>query len=145
MVDLPPDFEDLLVELCDAKAEFVLVGGYAVAFHGYPRGTADIDIFVRRDPDNARRVYAALAAFGAPLTHFDVGPDDFVTYDGVLQMGRRIGATEGPRGRVGARTAQGAVGERGLRRVALGSARQTPLQRRPRDASSGESPPRPAR
>lgn len=84
---LADDFVDLLVALADAGAEFVLVGGHAVAFHGHPRATKDLDVLVRPSAENAARVYRALAAFGAPLTAFDVTVDDFVTYDGVLQIG----------------------------------------------------------
>ena len=86
-MDLPPDFRDLLVELADAGADFAVVGGYAVAFHGCPRATKDLDILVRATADNARRVYAALAAFGAPLQAFDVSETDFAAYEGVLQIG----------------------------------------------------------
>ena len=93
MIDLPDDFRDLLVELADAAAEFVVVGGHAVAFHGHPRATKDLDVLVRAVPENAERVYRALARFGAPLQAFEVAAGDFATYDGVLQIGlppRRI-------------------------------------------------------
>lgn len=93
MIDLPEDFRDLLVELHDAGAEFVVVGGHAVAFHGHPRATKDLDVLVRATPANATRVYRALAAFGAPLHTFEVAEEDFASYDGVLQIGlppRRI-------------------------------------------------------
>lgn len=87
MIDLPDDFCDFLVELCDAGAEFVVIGGHAVAFHGHPRATKDLDVLVRSSSHNATRVYRALAAFGAPLSTFDVSETDFATYDGVLQIG----------------------------------------------------------
>ena len=93
MIDLPDDFRDILLELADARAEFVVIGGHAVAFHGHPRATKDIDVLVRADPKNAERVYVALAAFGAPLAAFEVEASDFASYDGVLQIGlapRRI-------------------------------------------------------
>ena len=93
MIELPDDFGDVLTELSDAGAEFVVLGGHAVAFHGHPRATKDIDILVRAQPDNAKRVYRALAAFGAPLQSFEVSDADFASYDGVLQIGlppRRI-------------------------------------------------------
>lgn len=93
MIELNDDFRDMLVELHDAGARFVVVGGYAVAFHGHPRATKDLDVLVLAEPDNAKRVYAALAAFGAPLDSFEVRSEDFATYDGVLQLGvppRRI-------------------------------------------------------
>ena len=93
MIELYDDFRDILVELHHAGAHFVVLGGYAVAFHGHPRATKDLDVLVEADPENAKRVYAALAAFGAPLSAFDVGVEDFASYDGVLQLGvppRRI-------------------------------------------------------
>lgn len=93
MIQLPDDFRDLLVELHDAGADFVVVGGHAVAFHGHPRATKDLDVLVRANDVNARRVFQALVAFGAPLQSFEVSEADFATYDGVLQIGlppRRI-------------------------------------------------------
>ena len=93
MIELFDDFRDILVELHNAGARFVVLGGHAVAFHGHPRATKDLDVLVEADPDNAKRVYAALAAFGAPLSVFEVNVEDFASYDGVLQLGvppRRI-------------------------------------------------------
>jgi len=87
MIDLYEEFRDLLVELHDAGARFVVLGGYAVAFHGHPRATKNLDILVRADTENATRVYAALAAFGAPLATFEVRVEDFAAYDGILQIG----------------------------------------------------------
>jgi hypothetical protein len=87
VIELPEDFRDLLIELADNGAEFVLVGGYAVAYHGHPRATKDMDILIRANPSNAERVYRALAAFGAPLESFEVEAKDFATYDGMLQIG----------------------------------------------------------
>jgi len=93
MIELFDDFRDILLELHNAGARFVVVGGHAVAFHGHPRATKDLDILVEPNSDNASRVYAALAAFGAPLSAFEVSVEDFASYDGVLQLGvppRRI-------------------------------------------------------
>jgi hypothetical protein len=93
MIELFEDFRDILVELHRAGARFVVLGGHAVAFHGHPRATKDLDVLVEADPSNAKRVYAALAAFGAPLSSFEVRVEDFSSYDGVLQIGvppRRI-------------------------------------------------------
>jgi hypothetical protein len=87
MNELPEDFRDLLIELVDAGAEFVLVGGHAVAFHGHPRATKDMDVLIRANINNAERVYKALAAFGAPLNSFQVQATDFASYEGVLQIG----------------------------------------------------------
>ncbi len=87
MIELPEDFRDLLFELADSGAEFVLVGGHAVAFHGHPRATKDMDVLIRASSSNAEKVYAALAAFGAPLQSFQVQAKDFASYDGMLQIG----------------------------------------------------------
>ena len=64
---LNEDFRDLLAVLVDAGAEFVIVGAYALAFHGAPRASGDIDVFVRPTVENASRVLEALARFGAPV------------------------------------------------------------------------------
>lgn len=66
-LELNADFRDILIALADAGAEFVLIGGWAVAAHGHVRGTDDLDILVRSTPANAGRVFEALALFGAPV------------------------------------------------------------------------------
>lgn len=85
--ELYDDFRDLLVSLDVAGAEFVVVGGYAVAFHGHPRATKDLDVFVRASTDNARCVIAALAAFGAPLEQLGIKEADFEVAGMVVQLG----------------------------------------------------------
>jgi hypothetical protein len=87
VIELPDDFRDLLVELHDVGAQFVVLGGHAVAYHGHPRATKDLDVLVRAERANAKLVYRALAAFGAPLQGFEVSEADFATYDGILQIG----------------------------------------------------------
>ena len=84
---LPDDFRDLLVCLSDAKAEFMVIGGYAVAHHGHVRATKDIDVFVRPTNENAARVVRALEAFGAPLAALDINAVDFATPGKVIQLG----------------------------------------------------------
>jgi len=74
---LNEDFRDLLVEFSDEGVEFLLVGAFAVAFHGVPRATGDMDVFVRPSSKNAKRVHAALARFGAPLESAGVVQADF--------------------------------------------------------------------
>ena len=64
---LHPDFKDMLSELIVSKIDFLLVGAYALAAHGYPRSTGDIDIWVRADETTAPRVHECLTRFGAPL------------------------------------------------------------------------------
>src|SRR5437773_4570671 len=62
------DFLDLLRAFSDADVRFLIVGAYALAHHGRPRATGDLDVWVQPDDANARRVMMALDAFGAPLT-----------------------------------------------------------------------------
>jgi hypothetical protein len=64
---LNEDFRDLFAAFNAAAAEYLLVGGYAVAFHAEPRFTKDLDVWVRPTPANAQRVLAGLRTFGAPL------------------------------------------------------------------------------
>ncbi|WP_244923745.1 hypothetical protein [Enhygromyxa salina] len=80
------DFLDLLFELSDAEARFLIVGGYAVGAHGYPRATKDLDVWVEASPDNATRVIAALEAFNAPIG--DLGAADLATPGVGFMMGR---------------------------------------------------------
>lgn len=65
-MDLFPDFRDLLAAFVASKVEFVLIGGYAVIFHGRPRATKDIDLLVALDDKNRERLATALRLFGAP-------------------------------------------------------------------------------
>ena len=66
------DFKDLFAALNAAGARYLLVGGYAVAFHAQPRFTKDLDVWTAPEPENARRVLDALRAFGAPLHDLSV-------------------------------------------------------------------------
>ncbi len=90
---LNEDFQDLLLLFADAGVEFVIVGAYALAFHGAPRASGDIDLFVRPSLVNAQRVFQALARFGAPLESAGVTAADFAQPGAVYQIGlppRRI-------------------------------------------------------
>lgn len=82
---LNPDFRDMLSEFSAAGVEYLIVGGYAVAHHGYVRATGDLDFWVRRTPENAQRVLRALEAFGAPGGL--VTSDDLLNPDMVAQIG----------------------------------------------------------
>ncbi len=62
-----PDFKDLLAAFAASGVRYVLVGGYAVVFHGRPRATKDLDLLVALDPDNLQRLADALDQFGAPV------------------------------------------------------------------------------
>lgn len=63
-IPLPPDFKDLLRLLRTEGVRYLLVGGYAVSYHGYPRGTADMDVWYVPSTDNAQRLARALIQFG---------------------------------------------------------------------------------
>jgi hypothetical protein len=84
---LNEDFRDLLVLLVDAGVEFVIVGAYALAFHGAPRASGDIDLFVRPSRANASRGFSALARFGAPLEAAGLTAADFARPGTVYQIG----------------------------------------------------------
>jgi hypothetical protein len=88
---LNEDYRDMLRALVDEKVRFLLVGAYALAAHGYPRATMDIDIWVMPAPDNADAVLRALRRFGAPL--HNATRDDFEKEGTIFQIGvapRRI-------------------------------------------------------
>ena len=88
---LNQDYKEMLSILLENKVDFLLVGAYAMAAHGYPRATADLDIFVRPDIENAKKVYKALADFGAPMDSVTI--EDFEKPGTIFQIGvipRRI-------------------------------------------------------
>ncbi|MFO0675859.1 MAG: hypothetical protein U0169_04955 [Polyangiaceae bacterium] len=88
-MDLHPDFRDLLAEFVRADVRFVVLGGYAVGFHGKPRATKDLDLLVARDSENLERAATALSRFGAPASVVEairvLAPDDIV-YLGVAPV-----------------------------------------------------------
>ena len=79
------DFVEMLSALIEARASFIVVGAHALAAHGVPRATGDLDIWVRNDDENAGRVVAALEAFGAPL--FDLTREDLNKPGTIFQIG----------------------------------------------------------
>lgn len=79
------DFKELLGLFNSHKVDYMVVGGYALAFHGAPRYTGDIDILVRRDEENARRVLAALDEFGFGSAGLE--KSDFTYAGKVVQLG----------------------------------------------------------
>lgn len=88
---LNPDYRDMLSAFADAGVEYLVIGAYALAAHGHLRATGDMDLWVRRGPENAERILRALSAFGAPLS--EVESEDFETPGTVFQIGvspRRI-------------------------------------------------------
>ena len=88
---LNPDYSDILRIFSDEEVEYLLVGAYALASHGYARATGDIDLWVNTSAKNAEKVLVALKKFGAPLS--DINQTDFETPGIVFQIGlepRRI-------------------------------------------------------
>ena len=88
-----PDFLDLLAALVRADARFLIAGAHAMAAHGVPRATGDLDVWIQPDPENAGRVWAALLEFGAPITALGLSEADLAAPDMVFQLGippRRI-------------------------------------------------------
>jgi hypothetical protein len=81
------DWGDLLVALVDANARFLVVGAHALAVHGVPRATQDLDVWVDPTEDNAARVWSALATFGAPLATLGITARDLSAPDTVVQVG----------------------------------------------------------
>jgi hypothetical protein len=73
MIHLPPDFKEFLRLLNAHKVEYLLIGGYAVNYYGYPRATADMDIWVAVHQANAERIVAALREFGFNLPDLSAG------------------------------------------------------------------------
>jgi len=82
---LNPDFKEMLSCLKEEEVDFIVVGAYALAAHGFPRATGDIDIWVRNSFGNAQKIMRALVKFGAPVS--DLSEEDFTAPDVVVQLG----------------------------------------------------------
>ncbi|HEX9925248.1 MAG TPA: hypothetical protein VGD99_21505 [Anaerolineae bacterium] len=84
-VHLPPDFKEFLQLLNSHQVEYLLIGGYAVGYYGYPRATADMDIWIATEPENAAKVVKVLQAFGFGVE--EVTPDLFLQEEQIIRMG----------------------------------------------------------
>lgn len=85
MIRLPPDFREFLRLLAENQVEYLLIGGYAVGYYGFPRATGDMDIWIRPSEENAARVSQALQDFGFPA---DQVPANLFTLRGnIARMG----------------------------------------------------------
>ncbi|MEZ4769472.1 MAG: hypothetical protein R2844_13720 [Caldilineales bacterium] len=84
-MQLPQDFKEFLRLLNDHRVEYLLIGGYAVGYHGYPRATNDLDIWIAMSADNARRVVKVLKHFGFGLP--ELNEDLFLVPDSIVRMG----------------------------------------------------------
>jgi hypothetical protein len=85
IMEIHTDFKELLELFNKHKVEYIVVGGYALAFHGAPRFTGDIDLFVRPAHENAQKILAALDEFG--FGSLDLSEKDFTTPGQVIQLG----------------------------------------------------------
>lgn len=81
------NFKELLQLLNDCQVEYLIVGGYAVMRYSEPRFTKDLDIWVGHSTENSRRVFAALARFGAPLRTDGVTEETFSAEQTIYQIG----------------------------------------------------------
>jgi hypothetical protein len=84
-MEIQPDFRELLALFNAHHVEYMIVGGYALAFHGAPRFTGDLDVLVKPDPENVQRILAALEEFG--FASVGLTPSDFGSPDQVVQLG----------------------------------------------------------
>ena len=85
MIHLPPDFKEFLKLLNAHKVEYLLIGGYAVSYHGYPRATIDMDIWISMNPDNADKIVAVLKEFG--FNPPDLSPAMFLKEWQIIRLG----------------------------------------------------------
>ena len=79
------DYIDMLKCLNKACVDYILVGGWAVNMYGYIRATVDLDIWILADSENAKKVYSAVAEFGAPVS--EMKPEEFAEYGMIFQIG----------------------------------------------------------
>src|SRR5687767_3261483 len=84
-IRLPPDFKEFLKLLKEYDVRYLLIGAYAVNYHGYIRATGDMDIWIGIHPDNAQKLTAALHAFG--MEDSALTPDVFLQEKKILRMG----------------------------------------------------------
>jgi len=83
--ELPGDFREFLKLLNEKGVRYLLIGGYAVGYHGYPRATNDMDIWIASHPENAQRVITALREFGFDLP--ELIPDLFLQENRIVRLG----------------------------------------------------------
>ncbi len=84
-IELPLDFKEFLKLLNEKNVRYLLIGGYAVGYHGYPRATNDMDVWIAIHPDNAQRMVTVLREFGFDLP--ELTPDLFLQENKIIRMG----------------------------------------------------------
>lgn len=82
---LNPDFKEFVKLLIKNQVEYLVVGGYAVSVHGYPRYTGDLDIWINPTPKNASLVVQTIDEFG--FSSFELKEEDFTKQYGIIQLG----------------------------------------------------------
>ncbi len=82
---LNQDFKEFVQSLNDNRVQYLIIGGYAVAFHGHPRYTKDLDIWIKPNRDNAKRLLQALEAFG--FGSLGLEETDFMEPEQIVQLG----------------------------------------------------------
>lgn len=85
MIEFPRDFKEFLKLLNSKKIEYLIIGGYAVGFHGYPRATGDMDVWIAANEKSAMKMVGALKQFGFDLP--DLNKEIFLTEKKVIRMG----------------------------------------------------------
>ncbi len=86
--ELGPDFRDMVACFLEEGVQFLIVGAHALAIHGVPRATGDLDLWVAANPENAARIWRALLRFGAPVRDLKFQQSDFEVADRVHQLGQ---------------------------------------------------------
>lgn len=84
-IHLPPDFKEFLKLLNSNQVEYLLIGGYAVGYHGYPRATAEMDIWIATNPQNGEKLVRVLKEFGFDLP--ELSSEIFLDPNKVIRMG----------------------------------------------------------
>ncbi len=82
---LNQDFKEFIKSLNENDVKYLVIGGYAVAFHGHPRYTKDLDIWIQISPENASRLVKAITQFG--FASLGLRQEDFLVPDQVIQLG----------------------------------------------------------
>ncbi len=85
MIQIPADFQDFLRLLKEKEVKYLLVGGYAVGYYGFPRPTGDIDFWIAISKENAKKVVKVLREFGFDLPHLK--ESDFLNKEKIIRLG----------------------------------------------------------
>ncbi|MEO0559083.1 MAG: nucleotidyltransferase [Bacteroidota bacterium] len=85
-MEIYPDFREFLESFAARDVRYLVVGGYALGFHGHPRYTGDLDVWIEPTPENSARVIAALTDFG--FSSLELAEDTFSHPDVIVQIGR---------------------------------------------------------